>query len=261
MLASAIGGCTMLGITYAAALRYAVPSVLFQPPKSYRKGLQHIRSADHNVWAEYTNLNPSSKAIIFLHGNASDITRDDWGPRLHAALGYDVFVPEYPTYSLMRKKHPELTTHDTYRVLEEFLASVVIPRSYEEIMIIGQSLGGHFAAALASTYKFEPRLKLCLLSTFHNFSDLVRTLLGVRLPFLGYMYNTEKCLRSIPNHTKVLILHGSDDEVIAAAHADWLLKSLKKRPLIRTRNLFYAGATHNDIPVDEIIGDIQRFIE
>jgi len=259
MLSSSIAGCAVLGAGYAAALKYVVPSLLFRPPHARGKKSKQIHSAENNVWAEYVDAQPAQKAVIFLHGNATDITRDAWGHRLHVFLGCDVFVPEYPTYSFMREKHPELTTHDTYRVLEEFLERVVIPRSYEQILIFGQSLGGHFAAALAATYAFEPRLKLCLLSTFHNFSDLTRTLLGVRLPWSGSMYNTEKCLQAMPDDTQVLILHGSNDEVIAVSHAVWLLDSLKKRPRIHTKSVFYYGATHNNMPVDAIMAELQQF--
>lgn len=158
---------------------------------------------------------PRARAtLLFLHGNAGNISHRLDSIRLFHDLGLAVLIIDYRGYGESEGQPTEAGTyHDAaaaweYLVGQRHLAS-------GEIVIFGRSLGGAVAADLAS--RTQPGA-LFLESTFVSVPDMAARLypwLPVRW-LSRYRYDTGAKLAAIT--APLLIAHSADDEIIPYAH-------------------------------------------
>ena len=110
-----------------------------------------IREDGRYKWIEEGEGNP----IILLHGLMGGVSKFEGVLDYFPQKGYQVLVPELPVYSL-----PVLNT--SVKSLSEFLHTFIIHKELKDIILLGNSLGGHIG--LMYTIKNPNKVKQLVLT-------------------------------------------------------------------------------------------------
>jgi len=193
-----------------------------------------------DLTASQSDFPPPAPAVLFLHGNAGDISHRT--PMASGLLreGCSVLLLEYRGYGGSEGSPSEEGLHLDALAGYDFLAEAL--GGPGSIVVLGRSMGGAVAARLAVT---RPTGGLVLESAFTSLEDMARTL----YPFLpGFLFrrlrghfDTRARIRDVD--VPVLVVHGTEDEIVpfrmgrilyeaAGASGEWLE---------------VAGAGHNDV--------------
>ena len=152
--------------------------------------------------------------LLFMHGNAGNISHRLDSIRLFHGLSLDIFIFDYRGYGRSGGQPDERGTYlDARAAWDTLLARGVDPK---RIILFGRSLGGPIAATLAA--EVEPAA-LIVESTFTSAADVAATLypwLPVRT-LMRFEYDTRARLRE--RTCPLLIVHSEDDELIGYSHA------------------------------------------
>jgi len=152
--------------------------------------------------------------VLFLHGNAGNISHRLDSLRMFHRLGYNTLIVDYRGYGNSAGKPTE---EGTYRDAEAAWAYLTQTRKIPagSIVLFGESLGSAVAAWLANRH--EPAA-LVISSGFTSLPDLAASLypyLPARL-LSRLSYDTRAYLRA--SAVPVLIAHSPDDEIIPFRH-------------------------------------------
>lgn len=182
----------------------------------------------------------SSPAVLFLHGNAGDISDRTGLAEGLLAQGLSVFLLEYRGYGGSDGSPSEEGLHLDALAGYDFLLAQV--GSADDVVIFGRSMGGAVAARLGA--ERSPGAVI-LEAAFESLEAMGRSI----YPFLpGFLFRRLRgrfdTLSRVPEiECPVLIVHGSEDEIV---------------PLAMGRTLYQAsggngewmqveGAGHNDV--------------
>lgn len=159
--------------------------------------------------------------VLFLHGNAGNISHRLDSIAIFHGLGLDTFIIDYRGYGQSEGKPGE---QGTYRDAEAAWEYLVTERGKDpaEIIVFGRSLGGAVAAWLGT--KRAPAA-LIVESSFTSAVDMgarlypfmpVRLISRLRYPVIDFMPQL-RC--------PVLIIHSRDDEIIPFAMGEALYEA------------------------------------
>jgi len=197
---------------------------------------------------------PLGVALI-LHGNAGSIAhRIDWLRMFHS-LGYASFIVDYRGYGRSSGTPSEA---GTYADAVAAWAHLVQSRGWaaQDIVIVGESLGGAVAAHLAAHH--QPRA-VVLQSTFTSIPDLAAQL----YPFMPvrwisrFRYDTRSRLGEIA--APMLIAHSRGDELIPYGHGEALFNAARG-----TKRFVELHGGHNDAALfvgEEATQALARFLD
>ena len=150
------------------------------------------------------------KVVLFLHGNAGNITHRGESLSVFSGLGLNVFIFDYRGYGRSQGMPTEEGLYLDAEAAWRYLTDV---RGYRasDIIIFGRSLGGAVATQLAS--RVDPG-GLILESTFSSASDVAHQAFPLlsRLVLLRYDFDSVSRLESV--QAPVLVLHSPQDDVI-----------------------------------------------
>ncbi len=235
-------------IVYAAFAAFAWflgDGMMFQPPApSYREGrmpIVHVRTVDGASIAMMHLPNPNaSLTLLYSHGNAEDIGQ--LAPVLAELrdAGYAVLAYDYRGYGLSTGGPPSTrgAVRDAEAVYRHAIDSLKIPSN--RLVLYGRSVGSGPATDVAARF---PVGGLVIESGFVSaFRVLTRATL---LPF--DRFPNERSIARV--RAPVLVMHGTDDEVIGFWHGPRLFAAARGPRLA----LWVEGAHHND--VGETAGD------
>jgi hypothetical protein len=159
----------------------------------------------------------SRGALLFMHGNAGNISHRLQSIRLFHELGLDVLIFDYRGYGRSAGRPSEGGTYlDARAAWDALLARGTPP---ERVIVFGRSLGGAIACALAT--EVTPAAVI-IESTFTSVPDLAAEL----YPWLParalarFSYDTRARLARL--RRPLLIVHSEDDELVPHAHAEAL---------------------------------------
>lgn len=221
---------------FAALVWLFAERLIFLPPRErYAQGEEILllpRAGGGTVAAVHLR-NPGARyTILFSHGNAENIVQGmDFLERMRGA-GFSVLAYDYSGYGLSTGRPSERAAYADAEAAYDYLARAGV--APERIILHGRSLGGAVAADLAAR---RPAAGLVLESTFTSAFRVVRP-----YPILPFdRFRTEAKLPRV--RTPVLVIHGTDDEVIGFWHGQRLY-ALAAEPKQR---LWVRGATHNDL--------------
>jgi fermentation-respiration switch protein FrsA (DUF1100 family) len=148
--------------------------------------------------------------LLFLHGNAGNISHRLDSLALFHQLSLNVFIFDYRGYGQSQGKPTE---QGTYLDAEAAWNYLVEKRNLDphRIVVFGRSLGGAVASKLASQH--QPAA-LVLESTFRSAPAMARRLMPIFPARLisRYKYDSEANLRHV--HCPVLIAHSQGDDII-----------------------------------------------
>lgn len=147
------------------------------------------------------------RVLLFLHGNAGNISHRRASVAIFHRLGLHVFLFDYRGYGRSGGRPDETGLYRDARAAWDHLvhARGLRPR---QIVLFGRSLGGVVAAHLAA--EVQPA-GLILESTFSSARDMARVMLPVvsRLVPLRYRFDAVAAVRRV--RVPVLVLHSRED--------------------------------------------------
>ncbi|MFC6672211.1 alpha/beta hydrolase [Marinobacterium aestuariivivens] len=163
---------------------------------------------------------PGSATLLFLHGNAGNISHRLDSLALFHELGLSVLIIDYRGYGRSSGSPNERGLYrDGEAALAYLLGRLNVPAS--KILLFGRSLGAAVAARLASRHSVGG---LILESAFTSATDMAAELypwLPARL-LVRYRYDTARYLQGVT--APVLIIHSRDDEIVPFRHAERLYR-------------------------------------
>ena len=190
--------------------------IIFQPPTaSYKDTSQILKLTTANgekISAIYLPNESATYTILFSHGNAEDLGTVRYKLEELREMGFAVLGYDYRGYGTSEGRPSE---ENAYRDIDAAFEYLVRERSVpaERIILHGWSLGGAVAADLAARQKVGG---LILESTFISAFRVV-----TRAPILPFdQFRTLSKLQRID--CPVLVIHGTDDEVIQFWHGQML---------------------------------------
>ncbi len=188
----------------------------------------------HGWWVPKTN----APVFLWFHGNAGNIShRLENIKLLHELVGVQVFIFDYREYG---RSEGHISREGTYKDAAAAYRYVAETRAVPapDIVLFGRSLGTALATDLAIQ---KPCRSLILESAFTNSSEMAKML----APFL-FDWRPKVPYKNLGKIDKVrvpvLIIHGSDDEIIPVEMGRRLFAAANS-----PKDLYIiSGAHHND---------------
>lgn len=177
--------------------------------------------------------------LLWFHGNAGNIShRLDQLKMLLERVKVNVFILGYRGYGRSEGSPDEAGLYKDAQAAYDYLVSQKNARA-NQLVLYGQSLGGAVAVDLALA---RPCAGLIIESSFTSAKDMAKKLYPF-LPlhyFLGVKFDSAAKIARL--HLPVLIMHGTEDEVIPYELGQKLFAAANEP------KEFYPipGATHND---------------
>jgi fermentation-respiration switch protein FrsA (DUF1100 family) len=169
--------------------------------------------------------------ILFLHGNAENISTHIGSVYWLPAEGYNVFLFDYRGYG-QSQGHATIpgAISDTTSALHWLQTNPRIDA--DKIVVLGQSLGGALATYALGTAEYADKIKgLIIDSTFSSYQRIAREKFAAfwltwpfQYPLAWSVESGYDPISRIANFspTPVLIIHSRHDQIIPLAHAERL---------------------------------------
>jgi len=152
----------------------------------------------------------SNRALLFMHGNAGNISHRGESIAIFHRLGLNVLIFDYRGYG---QSQGEPSEHGLYQDAAAAWHYLIETRGFDsqDIILFGRSLGGAVAAKLASEVQAGG---VILESTFSSARDVAASLFPIlsRLIVLRYGFDTAAYLNGVV--CPVLVLHSPEDDII-----------------------------------------------
>lgn len=207
------------------------------PPRQESNGLLLYTGDGNQIPAVFLNKD-APRTILLSHGNAEDLWRvTDWARALlFPSLRANILLYEYTGYADAHTPSESFVYSDAEAALWLLTDTFQVPHS--EIVLYGRSLGSGPSCYLAEKYP-----QLCGLILEAPITSVLRVIADFRYTFPGDMFPN---IDRMPKITSpMLILQGSQDEIVPMSHSEALLQACASQ---RKQLLFIEGAGHNDIP-------------
>ena len=213
-----------------------------------------LRAADGvRLHAWFVRVAGARRTLLFLHGNAGNISHRLDKLAVLADLGVDVLLLDYRGYGLSDGTPDEPGTYRDADAAYAWLLGRRVPPA--DLIVYGESLGGPIAVDLAARHAVGGVVLESAPSSIIGVARHHYPFLPVRL-FLSVRYDALARIGRV--HAPLLILHSVDDEIVPFAMAEeiYAAASAPKR-LVRLR-----GA-HNDcfvVSADVYQGALRDFL-
>ncbi len=202
------------------------------------------------VW--YHTPKAGHRMVIYLHGNAYNLSYRASKFRELISLGYGFIAPSYSGFGKSEGSPNMESILNTARSAVEFAKE----QGYktDDIILVGESLGSGVATQIATEYHFHG---LMLITPYTNIVDRAQEIYWyVPLKYLVKdNFSNEKYISQV--NTPVLIVHGTNDGVIPHSHSEKLIL-LANEP---KKLIIYEGKGHNNLEDQEIFGEMKRFLD
>ena len=169
----------------------------------------------------YVPRQGAKQVVLFLHGNAGNMSHRGDSIRVFHRLGFNVFIIDYRGYGNSTGKPGEKGIYADAEAAWKYLLET---KGFQrrQVIVFGRSLGGSVAAWLAARHR--PAL-LIVESSFRSARAMAnRVLPGFSwLVLLRYRFNTADAVRKV--RSPVLVVHSVDDEIIPFSHGQRIYES------------------------------------
>jgi Hydrolases of the alpha/beta superfamily len=239
-----VGALAYVGVM---ALVYLIQErLMFYPTKLAQDYKFQFNTAFEEKWTDFGKEKihsllfkaPASRGvIIYFHGNAGSL--ENWGEvaeRLCRELHWDVWMFDYPGYG---KSSGKITSQEQLLKLAQAIYDDV-KKEYptQDIVVFGRSIGSGPAVHLAAN---NPVKKLILETPYLS----LKAIAGEAYPYvpialLKYQMPSNEWIQKV--QAPIMILHGTNDEVIPIHHAVDLSKIAKGAKFVQ-----FEGGYHNDL--------------
>ena len=165
---------------------------------------------------------PSSKLLIYFHGNAEDLGYcSRFLEQLSALLDVSIISIEYPGYGIYNGQPQEKDILEDSEKVINFLIKFGKWKE-ENIILLGRSIGSGPATHLATKYSIAG---LILVSAFTSIKEVAQAHVGILKSILKERF------KNIENISKVkcpvFLLHGKKDQIVPYFHSLDLCRKCK----------------------------------
>ncbi len=175
--------------------------------------------------------------VIYFHGNSDNVTRYAQYAPDFTKHGYEVWMPDYPTYG---KTTGKLTEENFYKQAKEVYKLAHSKFSADSIIVYGKSLGSGVASHITANYDCK---RLILETPFYSIPSLLRHYAPI-YPVKSMSHFKFPVAENVKEvKVPVTIFHGTDDKVIPYQNASGLKEVLKPGDEFIT----IEGGTHNNL--------------
>ncbi len=176
--------------------------------------------------------------VLYFHGNAGAL--DSWQEISDEILrlGCDLLIMDYRGYGKSEGTFSEQGFYEDAHAAYKFLMKEGYKPS--QIIVYGRSLGTGVATELAVT---EPTKALILESPYTSMVDIANEKMPYLLPKLLLRYRLNTFERASQLKVPVLIIHGSQDELIPCQHGQKIYGAV----LSAKKLLLIPGGEHNNL--------------
>lgn len=196
-----------------------------------------LSSGKVKIHAWWKPVRGAQAAVLFLHGNAGNVTHRGRHIRAWQAVGAAVLVPDWRGYGKSEGSPSESGIYEDAEAAYQFLRTQGFEP--ERILVHGESLGTVAAADLAARRQVAG---VILEAPFPSARAVANTLLPLVGPALIWGYDLKSRIRRV--HAPVLVIHGDRDEVIPFRLGQEVFRAANE-----PREFWaVAGAGHNDLP-------------
>ena len=164
-----------------------------------------------NAWMISPDSAYNGITILFLHGNAGNVTSQFMGMLPFVKRGFKALVVDYSGFGFSEGKATRKNVLLDGNAAIEYMAKTKDP-ARKKLVIYGQSLGGHLSAVVAASHQ-DKIDGLVIEGAFSSHKDVAATVAG----FIGRIFVAEKysALKAIGNYNKpLLLIHSIEDETI-----------------------------------------------
>ncbi|MFC6268536.1 alpha/beta hydrolase [Frigoriflavimonas asaccharolytica] len=236
-------------------LQYLQEKVVFLPIKldsNYEyffdknfKELNFETSNNGNINALHFTVENSKGVILYFHGNAGNLVR--WGKEASAFTDfrYDILVMDYRSYGKSTGPKSEKILFEDAQFCYDYLKKIY---RENQIIVYGISLGGAFAAKIAS--ENSPK-KVILECTFCNLQDMAARWIPEYAtqkikPKMTYIFESDKYIQKIK--VPLYIFHGTKDVVVPIESGKKLFENFEKsQPQIEKKFIEIENGNHSDL--------------
>ena len=165
---------------------------------------------------------PPRGVVLYLHGNRENIGRYAPYTPLFTDAGYEVWMPDYPGFGKSTGTRSEalinLQAEIAFRLASKQVAA-------ENIIVYGKSMGTGPASHVAAKFQVG---KLILETPYTSIPDLMKRFAPIYPTKLlsQYQFPVLENVRRLP-HTEILILHGTNDQLIPFSMAESIKAGIK----------------------------------
>lgn len=179
------------------------------------------------------------ETILYLHGNAGDLSGWKFVVDTFAAAGYSILMIDYRGYGKSTGEISEQGIYEDAATAYRFLTTdkQLAPGS---VIVYGRSLGTGPAVELASTKHVRA---LVLESPFTSMKKLANEKLPLFFPSLYMRYHFDNITKISKIKVPVVLVHGTADELIPASHSERIYAAVPTRK----KMILVHGAGHNDL--------------
>lgn len=205
------------------------------------------------------HMNIKNKVILFLHGNAGNISFRLNYIKIFYDLGFSLMFFDYPGFGLSQGQPNETNCVICGELFYDFLKENK-EFKHENIIFYGESIGGAIVSNLANKLNAK---YMILQSTFSDIKLIIKNLsisqyLNYFIEHLGfetlnYLKHRYK-INLIQKKMKSMIIHSNNDEIIPLSNAQELAKY--------SNEFLITNGTHSNIEFNnELIYKIIEFIK
>ena len=165
-------------------------------------------SEDGQKWLFLPSLKPTSRVLVYFHGNAGSAIDRIWKAQVWRESGFDVVLVEYPGYGVNEENTSEQNFYEVgRRVINKTLSD--FPNT--QLYIYGESIGSGTAVQMATEYDEEA---LILESGFSSLGDVVWS----KFPFIPISLMLKDRFKSIEKinaiDSTLYMIHGKQDKTV-----------------------------------------------
>lgn len=211
-------------------------------------------NSEAKVHGWYFDQPGADYAVLYCHGNGEQVADNfDLMQKLRSSLNASVLVFDYRGYGKSAGKPNEAGVIADGLAAQSWLAERT-NRSVDEIVIVGRSLGGGVATALAQK---QGAAALILQSTFTRMTDAA----AHHYPWLPVRWVMRNRFNSIDRIAEIecplLISHGTNDEVIPYRQS---LRLYETSGSAIKQHVELAGTGHNDPQPEGYYDELRDFL-
>lgn len=264
-----------------------IEQFVFFPNKEFSKTPSHINISYNNIYLNYKgeeitddkltdyiinkenfyhgwyieghngNSITNGKCILFLHGNAGNISyRLNYIEKFYE-LGFSLMFFDYPGFGLSTGTPNEGNCIECSNIFYKYLINYRLIQS-SNIIIYGESIGGSIATSLANICNSK---YLILQSTFTDIKLIVKKIINFDLFLINNIgFETLENLKhrfklnKLNKKMRTYIIHSHDDDLINISHAEDLSKYADK--------YYLCNGPHSNVIIDsDFIFQILSFIK
>lgn len=201
-------------------------------------------------WLLQVGRNRSDRLMLFFHGNGSHRARRLSWYELFQSINVDVLAIDYRGYADSQGQPSEKALTEDAAATWKYATQTLGYRP-EEIVIVGESLGGGVGVKLASTVcqRGEQPAGLILVGTFSSMLDAARNRFWW-LPVKFLLIDRYRSDLEIPHVTcPMLQFHGTADSIVPLPLAQRLqdLAPPKSQGGVPKKLVLFRGTGHNDV--------------